>query len=95
MSRLAAVVLAGLGVLLTTETDPKNASSVIAVIIVAGYSVGAHLELRRSLLGVVMTAGTIAAVCIIKTPNDIFFPVVFFGIVPWAVGRVKRAIAVG
>lgn len=87
---MATVVLAGLGVLLTAETNPKNASSVIAVIIVAGYSVGAHLELRRSLLGLVMAAGTIATVCILKTPNDIFFPVVFFGIVPWAVGRVIR-----
>jgi signal transduction histidine kinase len=87
---MATVVLAGLGVLLTAETNPKDASSVIAVIIVAGYSVGAHLELRRSLFGLVLTAGTIALVCVLKTPNDVFFPVVFFGIVPWAVGRVIR-----
>jgi signal transduction histidine kinase len=87
---MATVVLTGLGVLLTAETNPNDASSVIAVIIVAGYSVGAHLELRRSLFGLVLTAGTIALVCVLKTPNDVFFPVVFFGIVPWAVGRVIR-----
>jgi signal transduction histidine kinase len=87
---MATVVLTGLGVLLTAETNPNDASSVIAVIIVAGYSVGAHLELRRSLVGLVLTAGTIALVCVLKTPNDVFFPVVFFGMVPWAVGRVIR-----
>jgi signal transduction histidine kinase len=86
----AAVVLAGLAVLLIALTSPKNAGSVVATVIIASYSTGAHLDRRRSLIGAAMVTGTIATVCIVKTPTDIFFPVVFFGLVPWVVGRVIR-----
>lgn len=82
------VVVAGAGVLLGVLTSPKNAFGTVFPVLVAAYSTGAHLELRRSLIGFVVTTGAIAAVCIANTPNDIFFPVVFFGIVPWVVGRV-------
>src|SRR5207237_7283359 len=55
------------------------------------YSTGAHLGLRRSLLGFALVIGAIVTVCIVQTPNDIFFPLVFFGIAPWALGRVIRS----
>lgn len=83
-------VIVSVAILLTTLTDPNHASSVVAVIVLASYSGGVHLELRRALLSLALTLGAIATVCILKTPNDIFFPVVFFGIVPWIAGRVIR-----
>ena len=88
---MAVVVVAGAGVLLGVVTTPKDAFGVVFPVLVAAYSTGAHLELRRSLIGFVLTSGAIAAVCIANTPNDIFFPVVFFGTVPWVVGRVIRS----
>jgi signal transduction histidine kinase len=86
----AIAAMAGAAALLTLFTSPAHATSVIFVVIIVGYSTGAHLELRRSLLGFALIAGAVAAVCVIKTPNDVIFPIVFFGIVPWAVGRVIR-----
>ena len=87
---MAVVVVAGAGVLLGVCTNPKDAFAVVFPVLVAAYSTGAHLELPRSLIGFVVTTGAIAAVCVANTPNDIFFPVVFFGVVPWVVGRVIR-----
>ena len=86
----AIVVVAGAVVVLAVLSSPNNASAVTLAVIVASYSTGAHLDLRRSLVGFVLIVAGIATVCAIKSPKDIFFPVVFFGIVPWAVGRVLR-----
>lgn len=87
---MVAVVLSAAAGLLIALTSPANTSSVVVVVIVASYSSGAHLDLRRSLAGFVLTLGAVAAVCIVRTPTDVFFPVVFFGIVPWVAGRVIR-----
>lgn len=88
---LMVAVVTSLGAaLLIGLTAPSRASSLVVVVIVAAYSSGAHLDTRRSLAGVALAIGGVAAVCIVKTPSDIFFPVVFFAIVPWIVGRVIR-----
>jgi signal transduction histidine kinase len=87
---MALVVMAGVAALLTVFTNPTHATSPVFLVLVVAYSTGAHLELRRALIGFALTTGAIAAVCIIKTPHDIVFPLIFFGIVPWAVGRVIR-----
>lgn len=86
----AAVVLTGGLVVLLALSTPAQSSLTVFIVLVAAYSTGAHLALQRALLGLVFVVGAITAVSIIKTPHDIFFPVVFFGIVPWAVGRVMR-----
>ncbi len=86
----AAVVIAGGIVLLLVLSSPAQSSLAVFIVMVAGYSTGAHLDLRRALIGGALVIGAIATVSAIKTPNDIFFPVVFFGIVPWVVGRVIR-----
>jgi signal transduction histidine kinase len=85
-----AVAVAGGVVLLLVLGSPANSSTAVFIVLAASYSAGAHLELRRALVGVVLVVGAIAAVSIAQTPNDIFFPVVFFGLVPWVVGRVIR-----
>jgi signal transduction histidine kinase len=87
---MAVVVIGGAALLLTVLTAPAHATSVVFVVLVAAYSTGAHLDLRRSVAGGGLIVAGIATACIVKTPKDIFFPVVFFGIVPWAVGRVIR-----
>ncbi|HZU60262.1 MAG TPA: histidine kinase [Solirubrobacteraceae bacterium] len=87
---MATVTLAGIGVILVSFTHPSQAFSVVVVVIVASYSLGAHLDLRRSLVGLAMIVAAITTVCAIDSPNDIFFPLVFFGIVPWTVGRAFR-----
>ena len=87
---VAAVVLAGAGTLLLAVPAPKQADAVAFSVLFASYSTGAHLDLRRSLVGLVLTTGAIATVTALNTPTDIFFPCVFFGAVPWAVGRVIR-----
>lgn len=87
---MVVVVMSAAAVLLSALTTPSNASSVAAVVIVAGYSSGAHLDLRRSLAAFVLIIGAVLAVCLVRTPTGIFFPLVFFGIVPWVVGRVIR-----
>ena len=84
------VVVGAEATLLLGFAGPKQSYVVTLGIIIAAYSAGRHLDLRRSLAGCALTVAGIATVCIIKTPNDVFFPVVFFGVVPWAVGRVIR-----
>jgi signal transduction histidine kinase len=86
----AAVVVAGAAVLLLAFTSPTQAFSFAVVVVVATYSTGAHLGLRRSLIGFALMIGAIAVISAVKVPNDIFFPVAFFGVVPWGVGRVIR-----
>jgi signal transduction histidine kinase len=88
---MATVVVAGSASLLVAFTSPSHAVSIAFVVVFAAYATGAHLDVRRSLIGLVLTTGAIFAVCVTQTPNDIFFPLVFFGIVPWTVGRVIRS----
>lgn len=87
---VAAIVVGGAAALLLGFRSPSQADAVAFSVLLASYAVGAHSDLRRALAGLVLTTATIATVCAVKTPTDIFFPVVFFGAVPWAVGRVIR-----
>jgi signal transduction histidine kinase len=86
----AAVVAAGGTLLLTVLTLPQDVSSVVFLVITTSYSVGAHLPLRQALVGFFLTSGLVLAVCLVATPDDIFFPVTIFGILPWVIGRVIR-----
>ena len=86
----AAGLAAGGALLLAVLTSPNDISSLVLVVILAAYSSGAHLELRPALLGLALVGGTVLAVAIVSTPNDIVFPVAFFTILPWFIGRVIR-----
>jgi signal transduction histidine kinase len=88
---MAAVVVAGAATLLGVLLSPKYAGAVVFVVIVANYSTGRHLQLRSAVLGLMVFVAGISTVSALKTPTDIFFPLVFFGILPWAVGRVIRS----
>jgi signal transduction histidine kinase len=84
------VVVAGAGTLIGLIASPKTATTVVFTVIVSNYSSGRHLELRRALVTLILFVGGIATTSALKTPSDIFFPLVFFGILPWVVGRVIR-----
>jgi signal transduction histidine kinase len=83
-------VAVGGTLLATVLTSPDKISTLLIVVIVAAYSAGAHLELRPALLGGALVSGAVLATSIISTPNDIFFPVTFFTVLPWVIGRVIR-----
>jgi signal transduction histidine kinase len=88
---LTAITMAtGAGVLVAWLTSPNDIASTLLIVIFAAYAAGAHLELRPALLGLVLVAGGVLAVCLVSTPSDIFFPVTFFAVLPWVVGRVIR-----
>ena len=86
------VVCIGIGMPLSTAilTAPPYLFVSLAMLVTASYSAGAHLEQRRALqaLGLVLLA--VLTVVLIFDPNDWFFPIVVFGIVPWVAGRTIR-----
>jgi signal transduction histidine kinase len=83
---IAALAL-GLEILLTA---PQHFSTVVFALMFATYACGAHDEGRRSLVGLGAIVAVIFTVCVIETPSDIPFPVLVFGCLPWAAGRVLR-----
>lgn len=87
---MATGVIAGAAVGAAFLTSPAGSSPIAVVVIVACYSTGAHLELRRAFVGLALMIATIVVVSLFKAPGDIVFPVLFFGALPWGVGRVIR-----
>jgi signal transduction histidine kinase len=83
-------VLSGAVLMQAFLTGPPELFSIVLMLVAATYSTGAHLSLRPALLGLAIGAGTILVVALVDDPNDAFFPVAFFGVVPWLVGRTIR-----
>ena len=84
------VVMAGAVLTEAALTGPTDLVSGILLTVTASYSAGAHLPFRRALVGLAISAVAILTVCVIYDPRDIFFPVTFFGVVPWVAGRTIR-----
>jgi signal transduction histidine kinase len=82
--------LGGLLVMAIWLTEPANLFAAILMLLSASYSTGRHLEGRKGVIS--LAVGTVAVVALAVTfdPNDIFFPVTFFWIVPWLAGRTIR-----
>jgi signal transduction histidine kinase len=83
--------LTGLMAMQLVLTPPPDLLTAVVVLITATYSAGAHLDRRPALVALLLAAATIVAVAVIYDPDDIFFPVTFFCIVPWLVGRTLRS----
>jgi signal transduction histidine kinase len=83
-------VLAGLTLSQLVLTPPPDLFVAVVMLAAASYGAGAHLEGRRGLLGLALAVATVTTIAAIFDPNDIFFPVAFFCIVPWLVGRTLR-----
>jgi signal transduction histidine kinase len=84
------VVLGGLVLGQLVLTPPPQLFAAILMLLTAAYSGGRHLEGRRALVGLGIAVVSITTVAVIWDSNDVFFPVTFFCIVPWLVGRTLR-----
>jgi signal transduction histidine kinase len=71
-------------------TGPPDLAIAVLILIMLSYSTGAHLETRRSWIGLAISGGTVVTLTLIYDANDVFFPTVFFSLLPWFVGRVIR-----
>jgi signal transduction histidine kinase len=83
-------VWSGLLVLTLFLTEPPDFFVAIVIVLTTGYSAGRHLSGRSSVFALAGGAAVMIVVSIIFDPGDIFFPVTFFCIVPWLVGRTLR-----
>jgi signal transduction histidine kinase len=87
---VAAVTLGGLLVMAAWLTEPPDMFAAVLALVSASYAVGRHERGRRSIYGAVAGGLAVTTLAIIFDPNDIFFPVTFFWIVPWLAGRTIR-----
>jgi signal transduction histidine kinase len=87
---VAAVTLGGLLVMATWLTQPPDMFAAVLTLVSASYAIGRHEHGRLSVYGAVAGALAVTTLAIIFDPNDIFFPVTFFWIVPWLAGRTIR-----
>jgi signal transduction histidine kinase len=85
-----AIMFPGLLVMAIWLTQPPDMFAAIVMLLSCGYAVGRHEQGRRSVYGVAVGTAAMVTLAIIFDPNDIFFPVTFFWIVPWVVGRTIR-----
>ena len=85
-----AATVGGLIMMSLWLTKPPDTFAAVLLMVRAAYAVGRHLPGRRSLY--VLGAGTLAIVVLAVSfdPNDIFFPVFFFWVLPWLGGRTIR-----
>jgi signal transduction histidine kinase len=86
----AACTIGGLLIMSIWLTQPPDMFAAILTLLSAAYSVGRHLEGRSSVGAMLAGALTVITVAVIYDPNDVFFPVTFFWIVPWLAGRTIR-----
>lgn len=88
---VTAFVVAGCGVvLLAFLTSPPELAPAVFTLMIASYSSGVHADRPATFAGLALTAGMVAVVSAIDTPEDILFPFFIFGVAPWAIGRALR-----
>jgi signal transduction histidine kinase len=83
-------VMGGLVGMQVFLTPPPDLFVAVLLLLAVNYSTAAHQEPRPALLGLALGAGTVLIVAAIYDPDDVFFPVAFFCVVPWLVGRTLR-----
>jgi signal transduction histidine kinase len=71
-------------------TPPPDLFAAVLMLLAVNYSAGAHLDARPALVGLALGAGAVLVVAAIYDPDDVFFPVTFFCVIPWLVGRTLR-----
>ena len=87
---VAAITLGGLIVMAIWLTMPPNITAAIVMLLTVAYSTGRHLEGRKSIVVALAGATAITTIAAIYDPDDVFFPVVFFWVIPWVTGRTIR-----
>ena len=81
---------AGLVVMAVWLTQPPDTFVAVLMLILLGYAAGRHVGGRPSWMALALGVAVIVTLASVYDPNDIVFPVTFFWIVPWAVGRTSR-----
>jgi signal transduction histidine kinase len=85
-----AATLIGLGIMAFWLTEPPNTFVAVVTLVCAAYGAGRHLQGRQSVYGLGVGAVVIVGLSIAFDPNDIFFPLTFFWILPSLAGRTIR-----
>jgi len=86
-----AATLVGMVVMAVWLTQPPDQFAAVLIIVLLGYTAGRHMDGRPSVVALALGATVILTLAIVYDPGDIFFPVTFFWIVPWVVGRTSRS----
>jgi signal transduction histidine kinase len=81
---------AGLVVMAVWLTQPPDMFAAVLMIILLGYAAGRHVGGRPSMTALAIGVTVIVTLSLIYDPKDVFFPVTFFWILPWVVGRTSR-----
>jgi signal transduction histidine kinase len=71
-------------------TQPPDMFVAVLILVCLGYAVGRHARGRDGAVALTIGIAVMVTLAIAYDPNDIFFPVVFFWIVPWLAGRTIR-----
>jgi signal transduction histidine kinase len=82
--------LGGLSVMSIWLTQPPNMITAVLMLVIVAYAASRHLVGRLSVAALVIGIGVIVILAMIYDPNDVFFPVAFFWVIPWLVGRTIR-----
>jgi signal transduction histidine kinase len=82
--------MAGFVVMAIWLTQPPDLVTSVVMLVIAGYSTGRHLAGRLSVIAMLIGVVVIVVLSMIYDPKDVFFPVTFFWIIPWVVGRTIR-----
>ena len=72
-------------------TGPGSLVAVALLVLTASYSLGAHEPQRRALVGLAVGVVCVSLTALLENPDDIFWPVTFFCVVPWLMGRALRS----
>jgi signal transduction histidine kinase len=83
-------VLGGLTFSQLVLTPPPDLFVAVVMLAAVSYGAGAHLEGRRGLFGLALAVATVTTLAAVFDPSDILFPVAFFCVAPWLVGRTLR-----
>jgi signal transduction histidine kinase len=85
-----ACLFPGMVVMAVWLTQPPDMFTAVLMIVLLGYAAARHTGGRPSTAALAVGVVVIAGLAIVYDPNDIFFPVTFFWILPWVVGRTSR-----
>jgi signal transduction histidine kinase len=81
---------AGFTVMAVWLTQPPDMFATVLILVCLGYAAARHVTGRPSVIALAIGVAVILTLSIVYDPNDIFFPVTFFWIMPWVAGRAVR-----
>jgi signal transduction histidine kinase len=81
---------AGFSAMAVWLTQPPDTFVAVLTLICLGYAVGRHMRGRETTVALAIGITVMVTLAAVYDPNDIFFPVTFFWVVPWLVGRTLR-----